>query len=52
MSSIDMVDLADAPDSGSRSKFLIGGLLIVVAIAFLIVSSTNATAQYFALQNR
>ena len=47
MSSIDMVDLADAPDSGSRSKFFIGGLLIVVAIAFLIVSSTRATAQYF-----
>ena len=47
MSSIDMVDLADAPDSGSRSKFLIGGLLIVAAIAFLIVSSTQATAQYF-----
>jgi cytochrome c-type biogenesis protein CcmE len=47
MSSIDIVDLTDAPDSGSRSKFLIGGLLIVVAIAFLIVSSTKATAQYF-----
>jgi cytochrome c-type biogenesis protein CcmE len=47
MSSIDIVDLADAPDSGSRSKFVIGGLLIVVAIAFLIVSSTKATAQYF-----
>lgn len=31
----------------SRSKFLIGGLLIVAAIIYLIVSSTKANAQYF-----
>jgi len=33
--------------SASRVKFLIGGLLIVAAIIYLIVSSTQASAQYF-----
>lgn len=31
----------------NRTKFLIGGLLIIGAIVYLIVSSTQATAQYF-----
>ncbi len=31
----------------ARSKFIIGGLLIVAAIIYLIVSSTRASAQYF-----
>jgi cytochrome c-type biogenesis protein CcmE len=31
----------------NRTKFLIGGLLIVAAIVYLIVSSTQASAQYF-----
>ncbi|MBE9524315.1 MAG: cytochrome c maturation protein CcmE [Chloroflexi bacterium] len=31
----------------SRAKFFVGGLLIVVAIIYLIVSSTQASAQYF-----
>jgi cytochrome c-type biogenesis protein CcmE len=31
----------------NRSKFLIGGLLIVAAVVYLIVSSTQASAQYF-----
>lgn len=31
----------------NRSKFLIGGLLIVAAVIYLIVSSTQASAQYF-----
>ncbi len=35
------------PRSGGRVKFLIGGLLIVVAIVYLIISSTKANAQYF-----
>jgi cytochrome c-type biogenesis protein CcmE len=39
-----------------NSKFLIGGLLIVAAVVYLIVSSTQASAQYFLtiaeLQNR
>jgi cytochrome c-type biogenesis protein CcmE len=33
--------------SAGRTKFLIGGLLIVAAIAYLIISSTQASAQYF-----
>lgn len=32
---------------GNRSKFIIGGLLIVAAVAYLIISSTQASAQYF-----
>jgi cytochrome c-type biogenesis protein CcmE len=30
-----------------RMKFIVGGLLIVAAIVYLIVSSTQASAQYF-----
>jgi cytochrome c-type biogenesis protein CcmE len=33
--------------SGGRTKFFIGGLLIVAAIVYLIYSSTAASAQYF-----
>ncbi len=33
--------------SGGRAKFLIGGLLIVAAVVYLIVSSTQASAQYY-----
>ncbi len=33
--------------SGGRTKFLIGGLLIVAAIVYLIASSTQASAQYY-----
>ena len=33
--------------TGSRTKFLVGGLLIVAAIVYLIISSTQASAQYF-----
>jgi len=35
------------PRSGGRVKFIIGGALIIVAIAYLIYSSTKANAQYF-----
>lgn len=35
-----------APAAG-RAKFIIGGLLIIAAIVYLIVSSTQASAQYF-----
>lgn len=31
----------------NRSKFIIGGLLIVAAVIYLIVSSTQANAQFF-----
>jgi cytochrome c-type biogenesis protein CcmE len=30
-----------------RAKFLVGGLLIIAAVVYLIVSSTRANAQYF-----
>jgi cytochrome c-type biogenesis protein CcmE len=33
--------------SNSRIKFVIGGLLIVAAIVYLIITSTQANAQYF-----
>jgi cytochrome c-type biogenesis protein CcmE len=33
--------------SAGRMKFLVGGLLIVAAIVYLIISSTQASAQYF-----
>ena len=33
--------------SGGRLKFILGGLLIVAAVVYLIVSSTQANAQYF-----
>jgi cytochrome c-type biogenesis protein CcmE len=35
------------PARNSKLKFIIGGLLIVAAIIYLIVSSTKANAQYF-----
>ena len=35
------------PSSGGRIKFIVGGLLIVAAIIYLIVTSTQASAQYF-----
>lgn len=37
---------ADSP-KGGRMKFIIGGLLIITAVAYLIISSTRASAQYF-----
>ena len=33
--------------SGGRAKFIVGGLLIGAAIVYLIVTSTQASAQYF-----
>lgn len=33
--------------SGGRTKFLLGGLLIVAAVIYLIASSTQASAQYY-----
>ncbi len=34
-------------NTAGRSKFILGGLLIVAAVVYLIVSSTQANAQYF-----
>lgn len=33
--------------SGGRAKFIVGGLLIVAAVVYLIITSTQASAQYF-----
>ncbi len=33
--------------TANRMKFILGGLLIVAAVVYLIVSSTQASAQYF-----
>ncbi|NJN45023.1 MAG: cytochrome c maturation protein CcmE [Anaerolineae bacterium] len=33
--------------SGGRMKFVVGGLLILAAVIYLIVTATSATAQYF-----
>lgn len=41
-SSIDM-----ETTSPGRTKFLVGGALILAAVVYLIISSTQATAQYF-----
>jgi cytochrome c-type biogenesis protein CcmE len=35
------------PQRGSRAKFFVGGLLILAAVVYLIMSSTQASAQYF-----
>jgi len=43
-----MTEVANAKSaSQGRWKFIIGGVLIVAAIAYLIISSTQANAQYF-----
>jgi cytochrome c-type biogenesis protein CcmE len=41
------IETTNQTQSGNRTKFLIGGLLIVAAVAYLIISSTQASAQYF-----
>jgi len=38
---------SEAKSSSGRMKFIIGGLLIVIAVIYLIISSTKASAQYF-----
>ncbi len=35
------------PPASNRIKFIVGGLMIVAAVVYLIVSSTQASAQYF-----
>ena len=39
--------LENYSQSGPKTKFIIGGLLIVAAIIYLIASSTSKNAQYF-----
>ena len=45
MSSDDMS--VSVHDAGSRVKFMVGGIMIAVAIIYLIASSTKATKQYY-----
>ncbi len=48
MTDQDLEGAISAPaSSGGRAKFIVGGLLIVAAIIYLIVTSTQASAQYF-----
>lgn len=35
------------PQGGNKAKFIVGGLIIVAAIVYLIISSASANAQYF-----
>lgn len=35
------------PAGGGRTKFLVGGLLVVAAIVYLVVTGLQSTAQYF-----
>jgi cytochrome c-type biogenesis protein CcmE len=39
--------IATETRGGGRAKFIIGGALIVAAIVYLIITSTQASAQYF-----
>jgi cytochrome c-type biogenesis protein CcmE len=45
------VTTTSQPKSGSRTKFFIGGFLIITAVVYLIASSTQASAQYFMTVN-
>lgn len=47
-----MADISSLKSStGNRTKFFIGGLLIIAAVVYLIASSTKANAQYFLTVN-
>jgi cytochrome c-type biogenesis protein CcmE len=46
-SSAAAVQLQRKQNSGSRLKFMIGGLLILAAVAYLIISGTATGARYF-----
>jgi len=35
------------PGLANRAKFIVGGVLIIAAVIYLIISSTSASAQYF-----
>ena len=43
---MEQVDAVESKPAG-RMKFIIGGLFIIAAIAYLIITSTQASAQYF-----
>jgi cytochrome c-type biogenesis protein CcmE len=35
------------PGLANRAKFIVGGVLIIAAVIYLVISSTSASAQYF-----
>jgi len=39
--------MEQSANKANRMKFIIGGLLIIAAVVYLIISSTRASAQYF-----
>ncbi len=43
----DSITTTTQTSTAGRAKFIVGGLLIIAAIVYLIVSSTQASAQYF-----
>lgn len=45
MTEVEFSETQTAP--ANRTKFILGGLLIVVAVIYLIASSTQAAAQYY-----
>ncbi len=36
-----------SPSTPKRTKFLIGGLIIIAAVAYLVITATRATAEYY-----
>lgn len=44
---MEQITSTEKAGTGGRAKFLVGGLLIVAAVIYLIISSTQASAQYF-----
>jgi len=42
-----MTQIDSTSRTGIRAKFVVGGLLIVAAVVYLIVSATQAAAQYY-----
>ncbi len=47
MNSTDAHAKSALPSTGAKWKFIVGGLLILAAVVYLIISSTQANAQYF-----
>ena len=43
----ESIDSTNQQNQSSRMKFVIGGLIIVSAVVYLIISSTKTNAQYF-----
>jgi cytochrome c-type biogenesis protein CcmE len=44
---VNFMEQTPTPTKTGRTKFILGGLLILVAVVYLIASSTQASAEYF-----